>query len=453
MLRPRPLVVASLAAAMLAVAATTNLPGDDRGREAAATARNKTAQKNAAAAPEMALKTPRLDQFDKYYALSIKPDPAALPHKAEAHDIVVIVDTSASQQGAVRARSLTTLKAFLEKLNPADRVCILAADTFVAPMTATEAGGKAAATFTAPHGQAMDAALRKLTERVPLGATDMPLALRTAAETFGQQKNPRAIVYLGDGMNLGGSVDPAEMKAVVELLVEKRIPVSSYAVGPREDAGLLARLANHTGGVVGFDSADIKPEDKTAGEILASAVTEVVVWPEKLDLPEGLSEVYPKRTPPLRVDRDTILIGQGKAAGAFQVKLTGSAGGEKKELSWKITPSAPSDDHAYLAKVVEAAQRDDGDSLATVGTMGLMEVRRLAAFQAEALRKMAGQILPVNPRLAHRLSKEAAGIDRDAAGERLVAFAQEAAKNGKAPGDGIVVELPGKQPADLPGGL
>ena len=70
-----------------------------------------------------ALKTPRLDQFDKYYALSVKPDPAALPHKADAHDIVVVFGTSAGQNGEFRARGMATLRAFLDKLNPADRVC------------------------------------------------------------------------------------------------------------------------------------------------------------------------------------------------------------------------------------------------------------------------------------------------------------------------------------------
>src|SRR5262249_59919489 len=136
-------------------------------------------------------------------------------------------------------------------------------------------------------------------------------------------------------------------------VVGERIPVSSFGVGPRVDAGLLARLANHTGGVVGFDSPQTKADDPAAGRALAAAATEVVVWPEKLQLPDSLSEVYPKRIPPLRADRDTILVGQGKAAGAIQVSLTGTARGEKKQFSWTITPSAPNDDNAYLAKVVE----------------------------------------------------------------------------------------------------
>jgi hypothetical protein len=80
-----------------------------------------------------AVKTPRLDQYDKYYALSIKPDAAVLPHKADAHDIVVVFGTSAMQSGEFRARGMATLRALLDKLNPTDRVCLLAADTSVVP--------------------------------------------------------------------------------------------------------------------------------------------------------------------------------------------------------------------------------------------------------------------------------------------------------------------------------
>ncbi len=123
MFRPRPLVVASLSAAVL-LAVAANLPGGERGQEAGALP-PKTPQ----------LKTPRLDQFGEFYALSVKPDAAALPHKADAHDIVVVFDTSASQSGEFRERGLVTLQAFLAKLNPADRVCVLAVDTSVAPMT------------------------------------------------------------------------------------------------------------------------------------------------------------------------------------------------------------------------------------------------------------------------------------------------------------------------------
>src|SRR5439155_25431569 len=127
----------------------------------------------------------------------------------------------------------------------------------------------------------------------------------------------------------------------------------------------------------------------------------------------------PKRTPPRRADRDTILLGQGKAVGPIQVSITGTAGGQRKQFSWTIIPSAPSDDNAYLAKVVETAQRDDGESLATVGSDGLLEVRRLTLFQADALRKLAGQVLHADPRLAHRLGKQAQQIDPDLPGQRL----------------------------------
>src|SRR5262249_41809650 len=157
-------------AALLGFIQSTHLPGAEPRSEA---------RKPSPTSP--ACKTPRLDQFDKYYAISVKPDAATLPHKADAHDVVVVFDTSASQNGEFRTRGLVTLRAFLDKLHPTDRVCLMAADTMVAWMTSTVVAGKTTAAFVAPEGKEIDAALAKLRRRVPLGSTDMPLLLRTAA--------------------------------------------------------------------------------------------------------------------------------------------------------------------------------------------------------------------------------------------------------------------------------
>src|SRR5262245_60808489 len=189
----RPCVAVFLSPSILGLAVTANLRGEEPRRGASLPLPS-----------AVGLKTPRLDQFDKYFALSIKPSAAALPHKADSHDILVIFDTSASQNGEFRTRGLATLRAFLSKLNPTDRVCLMAADTAVALMTTSETAGRAAATFVAPSGQEIDGAQAKLQRRVPLGATDMPLAMAAAVGAFQGQKNspaarPRAIVYIGDG--------------------------------------------------------------------------------------------------------------------------------------------------------------------------------------------------------------------------------------------------------------
>src|SRR5205085_5960213 len=73
----------------------------------------------------------RLDTFlssdgNGYFALSLSP---TMPLKeANAHDIVVLFDTSASQVGDFREKALTTLKSMLSLLNEPDRVKLFALD-------------------------------------------------------------------------------------------------------------------------------------------------------------------------------------------------------------------------------------------------------------------------------------------------------------------------------------
>jgi hypothetical protein len=417
------LSMAALLAAMTMNLATMNVVADEPGREAAT----------------FVGKSPRIDQFDKYFALSLKPDTRAnsWPQKARAHDIVVLFDTSASQNGEFRERALSVLHDFLVALDKGEQVRLFAVDVEATPLTER---------FVSPHGKEMQAALQKLRDRVPLGSTDMPAALKAAAAAHeGGNNEARAVIYVGDGMSVGGMVSADEMRELTNLLVGKRIPVSSFAVGPRIDAGLLAALANHTGGVVGFDSGDAKKDaaQRDAGAKLAAAATEVVVWPEKFTLPESFKEVYPRRMPPLRGDRDTVVVGVGRAAAPFEVRMSGDVAGKKQDFAWSIHPTAANEDNAYLALVVENAQASDGVLLATVGSAGLDEARRIARVQAHQFRNVAGQVAKAQPGAARVLNDHARRLDP--APLRGELHFVQAEVDGKAPGDKIEVQL-GEEP-------
>ncbi|RDJ94002.1 hypothetical protein B4Q13_17895, partial [Lacticaseibacillus rhamnosus] len=76
--------------------------------------------------------------------------------------------------------------------------------------------------------------------------------------------------------------------------------------------------------------------------LLARAAHEPIIWPTERKVAEGLTEVYPDRTPPLRSDRDTILIGKGKVDEAFDVEIDGQSSGKPVKLSWKVAISTRS---------------------------------------------------------------------------------------------------------------
>jgi hypothetical protein len=80
----------------------------------------------------------QLDRFTHpdgadYFALSLKPT-AAVP-TAVAYDVVVLMDTSASQTGPYRTKALAALDALLAGLGPKDQVKLIAVDLNAIPMT------------------------------------------------------------------------------------------------------------------------------------------------------------------------------------------------------------------------------------------------------------------------------------------------------------------------------
>src|SRR5262249_6963125 len=106
------------------------------------------------------------------FALSLKAGALAEP---ASHDVVILVDTSASQTGAHREQALAALEGLLQGLRPADTVRLFAVDTQTRALMDS---------FAAPQSAPVQTALKKLHDRVPLGATDLGAALETARSAF-----------------------------------------------------------------------------------------------------------------------------------------------------------------------------------------------------------------------------------------------------------------------------
>ena len=175
-------------------------------------------------------------------------------------------------------------------------------------------------TFVAPSSKEMANALTELDARVPLGVTDMAKALDAVGDSYGgASKNARAAVYIGDGRSTAHLLETAEFEKLAGRLADARIPVSSYAVGLRVDQQLLGALAVQTGGTVILGG---ETPGREAGSSLAAAADATVLWPTSVTWPAAMTEVFPKRLPPLRGDRETIVVGTLKGKGPLKVQLT-----------------------------------------------------------------------------------------------------------------------------------
>ncbi len=296
-----------------------------------------------------------------YFALSMKP--AATAPDGAARDIVVLFNTSASQQGDYRVKSLDTLKGFLAGLGAGDRVRLVAVDVNAIALTKT---------FVAPNSSEMAEAIKELDARVPLGATDMEKAVEAVLGSFmGESKNPRAAVYIGDGRSAANLLGTETFEKLASQLADARIAVSSYAIGSRVYFPLIGALAAQTGGTVIGDSETLAAPD--AGRLLSGAADASVLWPTAVAWPASVTEVFPKRLPPMRSDRETVVLGtfKGKEPLNVQVSADGVAGPQK--LAFSVTPSASDDGNSYLAMLIDQARIDGGVTLPLVGTASLAE--------------------------------------------------------------------------------
>ncbi len=262
------------------------------------------------------------------FALSVRP--TAVAPTTAARDIVVLFNTSASQTGEYRTKAIDALKGFLAGLNAGDRVRLVAVDLDAMPLSKT---------FVSPNSKEMETALAELDARVPLGATDMAKGIEAVVDSYrGDSKNARAAVYIGDGRSAAHLLEADEFQKLSARLADARIPVSSYAVGGRLDPQLLGALAAQSGGAVIVESETSSQE---AGRALAAAADATVLWPTSVTWPAEMSEVLPKRMPPLRSDRETIVLGtlKGKDPLKIQLDLAAAAGPEKLEVT--VSPGAP----------------------------------------------------------------------------------------------------------------
>ncbi|RMF88230.1 MAG: hypothetical protein D6741_19510, partial [Planctomycetota bacterium] len=241
----------------------------------------------------------------KYFALEVSPE--ELPSAEAPRNVVVLVNTSAAQTGEYRIRSMDVLKNFLAKLPGDVRVNVLAVDLKAAPMTQG---------FVAAGSAELEAGLKKLEGRVPLGACDLEAGLKAVVEAVGNTADGASLVYIGDGLSRANLLPLPKIAELADTLASKKISVNSFAIGPRLDLPLLASLAELTGGSVFVDEE--VPADALAGQI-ASATQAGVVWPQSAQWNDAVAEVYPQRLPPLRTDRENIIVGKLSAAGPVEL--------------------------------------------------------------------------------------------------------------------------------------
>ena len=348
------------------------------------------------------------------FAWQVKPQLPAAPKRNR--DILVLVDTSASQGGTPLQRARHIIDGLAAKAGPSDRISVWTAN--LNDDKATRALTKG---FLPAKSKDVASAAAQLVEtEYAAGATDLKSSVEKSLASFEPNAaRQQVILFLGDGESAGSQVALTE-NARLELATKIELQgVSFFAVplGIKVNPHNLHGLATVTGGAVVRLAEDVTtPQGRTEFSAKLLATLDVpVLRPEKVAFGPEVAESFPNKLPPLRADRATLVVGtlHGEAA-SVSAKIEGTtANGNHTVLLAERLPVADADNyflHAVLEQWKTAPAKDAPAILAADRALALAS-QQFRLFREEFLSQAVFAITSARLDHAEKLYEAALKID------------------------------------------
>ncbi|MBQ9455624.1 MAG: VWA domain-containing protein [Thermoguttaceae bacterium] len=275
-----------------------------------------------------------------YFVLSLPPVQETLEPKL---DVVVVCDTSATMNGKFREDQLSVLNDVVNSLNSPDRVQIFAADISTFPMVPS---------LSDPKSTEVQDGIAKLTKRTPLGSMDFGKAINAAKGAFDSASDAtRVIVFIGQGSSRAKLIAAKDLADLGDALAKDHVSMDAVALGPNVDPTVLKTLASKSGGMV------VSNEDANYADF-PNMIRRKVAWTAG-EPKHNFQAVYPVKVPPLRSDRETIVIGKankGIGPGTFRFNLE-----DGNEESVNYVPQTVAGSN--ITEMVEKVEKSNGSWL------------------------------------------------------------------------------------------
>jgi tetratricopeptide (TPR) repeat protein len=268
-------------------------------------------------------------------------------------DIVIMIDTSASQAGRFLATSRQIAKQVVADAKVNDRVSLWVINTPKATHSLTKE-------LMPAKSPAVDAAIKSLKDEYPSGAVDLKDGLENAIKNFESRiTRQQILLYVGDGESAYAKLSEKERYQLAGKLRAANVQVFAVPTGATINAQNIHCLTMGTGGlVVRIEDRDVKETEKTVAamvERLNKAIETPVLMPTSYTLNAEAAETYPTRLPPLRSDIPVLLVGRfekGKAPKELKVTIKGRQVGKDAEVSVIESVPAPGMEHFFLNGMV-----------------------------------------------------------------------------------------------------
>ena len=170
---------------------------------------------------------------------------------------------------------------------------------------------------------------------------------------------------------------------------------SAIGIGPQINWPCLAALASATGGMLLVPDETVSVKD--VGGRMAHLAVAAAAWPEQVAISSAASHarlrMLPARMPPLRGDRDSVVLVEGPLESASIEMLldTGTAALTAPPVALDVPPVQPQEEHAYLEELVRNARETAGAFLPLLGREGLDLARHAIRGEAATLATLSRQ--------------------------------------------------------------
>ena len=289
---------------------------------------------------------------DTLFAWQVKPTLAAAP--VRPRDIVVLVDTSASQAGTPLKQARAVLAALIKATAAADRLDIWTINIADKDNTHTRSLTRG---LQSPTDKSVDAALTKLADsECGYGAVDLKAGLEAALKAFSQKPGRQQVmVYLGDGeSSVGTPITEAVRVELGQKIADKDVQFFAVPIGMTISAENLHGLAVLTGGTVVRSQEDMATSRSDFVTRLTAAFDAPVLRPTRVTFGPNEVDLLPGKLPPLRADRATLVVGKLKGDAAnLTCKIEGTVADRRVtvDLAERLPPSHA--DHYFLRPMYE----------------------------------------------------------------------------------------------------
>ncbi len=285
--------------------------------------------------------TYRTGAEDGYFLMLAQPKVQVEGAKVLPKDVVFVFDRSGSMAGEKMAQGKEALSFFINSLNDGDRFNIV---DFSSEASALSEG------LVAATKEERARALKYVEAMKAAGGTNISEALEKGLALLGDDPaRIPMVLFATDGLP---TVGEQRMEKIVETAQAKsgRARVFVFGVGNDVNTQFLDRLAEQCRGARDY----VAPEEKIEAKV--GALFEKVSNPVLADVAVELGgvkvkDVYPKRMPDLFKGQQVVVFGRYEGGGAAGLKLSGSAGGEKKEFRYDVHLAAADPKNDFIPRL------------------------------------------------------------------------------------------------------